>query len=281
VGKVVAGSFLDTHFYNESPPRAEVLEEATAGDTTRLDHIWEFDLPRNRERFLVVAAERVDGGHQNNAFRFSYANRPNGSYLEAFCITNSSRPSYCELPAHLRGKLYVRVESTNHSPGQSGRDQLRVDAMVVSCRSDAGPFAQGDVLVSFVDLVKDYSVPIVLYRPPTAATDLGLYGSSHVGMLGGLVRPTNIPQILQWDLLKTDFFHASPDPAFLYYNPYRTAKTVELEVGRQSSDVYDLVSNSLLERSVSSTVHLSIPPDAARVVVLVPAGNKPRAFPGT
>jgi hypothetical protein len=56
--------------------------------------------------------------------------------------------------------------------------------MAISYQSDIGPFAQGDQVVSFIDLLNDATVPIVLYRPTNATTDLGLYGSSHVGILG-------------------------------------------------------------------------------------------------
>jgi len=101
----------------------------------------------------------------------------------------------------------VKVESTDVSKGRLARDQLRVDAMAISYRSDIGPYAQGDLIVSFIDLLKDCTVPIVLYRPATVVTDLGLYGSAHVGNLGGIIKPTNLEKILRLDLLKTDYSH--------------------------------------------------------------------------
>ena len=146
-------------------------------------------------------------------------------------ISNAQPPQAVELPANLHGQLFVKVENTDRTPGQSAADRLRVDALAISYQSDLGPFAQGDQLVSFVDLVKDYTIPIVLYRPPSVITDLGLYGSSHVGMLGGIVKPTNVKAILQWDLLKTDFFHTNAEPTFLYYNPYDNARKIKLAVG--------------------------------------------------
>jgi hypothetical protein len=108
----------------------------------------------------------------------------------------------------------------------------------------------------------------VLYRPPTVTTDLGLYGSSHVGMLGGMVKPTNIKGILQWDLLKTDFFHAESDPAFLYYNPYDTNRKIKLHVGPAPKDILDKVGNAMLARTVHGSVEISIPPDTARVIII-------------
>jgi len=81
-GKVLQGNFISTRYYREEPPEVEVLEEAVVGDHARLDHTWEFVLPDCAERFLVVAAERVDQGHLDNAFRFSYASNPDGPFTE-------------------------------------------------------------------------------------------------------------------------------------------------------------------------------------------------------
>lgn len=273
-GKITQGNYASTHYYREEPRDEQVLEEARASDYVHLDHTWEFNLPGAQERYLVVAAERSSRGSNGNAFRFSYSSDADGPFREAFYITNSAQAESVELPAALRGKLYVRVESTDRSPGRLAPDRLKVDALAISYCSETGPFAQGDVVVSFVDLVKDSTVPIVLYRPEAAAHDLGLYGSSHVGMLGGIVKRTNVERILQWDLLKTDFFGAPAEPAFLYYNPDDEAQTIEVEVGSEARDVYDTVSNTFLVRNVRGKARITIPPDSARVVILNPTGRK-------
>lgn len=273
-GRIIQGTYASTRFYREEPREEEVLEEARASDYVHLDHTWKLNLPETTERFLVVAAEPITHSGATNAFRFSYSNHPDGPFREAFAFANSSPPKAVELPASLQGKLYVRVESTDRSPGRLVPDQLKVDAMAISYRSEIGPFAQGDMVVSFVDLVKSNTVPIVLYRPEAAITDLGLYGSSHVGMLGGMVKPTNIEKILQWDLLKTDFFHSPAEPAFLCYNPYDKTQTIEIDVGSESRDIYDTVSNVLLVSNVRGKASITIPPDAARVLVLTPVGKK-------
>jgi len=168
----------------------------------------------------------------------------------------------------------VKVESTDVSKGRLARDQLRVDAMAISYRSDIGPYAQGDLIVSFIDLLKDCTVPIVLYRPATVVTDLGLYGSAHVGNLGGIIKPTNLEKILRLDLLKTDYFHGPAYPTFLYYNPYTMPNSVELDLGPEPKDVYDAVSKEFVLRNVSGMAQIIISPDTARVVALAPANGK-------
>jgi hypothetical protein len=271
-GKIVQGSFASTKFRSEVPPDREVFEEAS-GAGTPFEHIWELKLPEVRDKWLVVAAERIDGGHAANAFRFSFASRPDGPYTPAFSVSGSGPAQVIELPAALRDKLYVKAESSDRSAGWSGPDKLSVDAMAVSYQSSVGPFAQGDLVVTFIDLLKEATVPIVLYRPASAATDLGLYGSSHVGILGGIIKRTNVEKILQLDLLKTDYFHAQAYPTSLYYNPYGSAQIVEVELGSEARDIYDAVSDQFLQKNVQGRAPITIPPDAAMVVVLTPAGG--------
>jgi hypothetical protein len=222
----------------------------------------------------VVTAERIDGGHTGNVFRFSFSSRPDGPYTSAFSVSGSDPARVVELPAALHGKLYVKAESSDRSAGWNGADKLAVDAMAISYRSNIGPFAQGDLVVTFIDLLKEATVPIVLYRPPSAATDLGLYGSSHVGILGGIIKRTNVEKILQLDLLKTDYFHAKAYPTYLYYNPYGSAKTVEVELGPEARDIYDAVSDQFLQKNVQGHARITIPSDTAMIMVLTPVGGK-------
>jgi hypothetical protein len=106
------------------------------------------------------------------------------------------------------------------------------------------------------------------------ATDLGLYGSSHVGILGGIVRTTNVEKILQLDLLKTDYYRGKAYPSYLYYNPYGAAKSVEIDAGREARDLYDAVANRIVKRGVKGRTAFPIAGDTAAVIVLAPAGGQ-------
>jgi hypothetical protein len=275
-GKLLRGNVASTHARGEVPPDLEVFEEET-GAGAPFQHVWEFELPNSAKRWLVVAADRIDGGHVGNSFRFSFASDPEGPYTTAFSVSGADSVHVVELPDSLPDKLlYVKAESGEQAAPWSGQDQLAVDAMAISYRSRIGPFAQGDQRVTFVDLLEEATVPIVLYRPESATTDLGLYGSSHVGILGGIIKRTNVECILQLDLLKTDYFHANAYPTYLYYNPYANAKIVEIDVGDKLADVYDAVTGKFLQRGVSGRVQFAIPADTAQVVVLTPAGGEMR-----
>lgn len=271
-GIIVQGDYTATHYYRERLPAVEVLEEGPAGKGARLDHTWVFELPKKSERFLAIALGKIKNPRAENAFRFSYSTRSDGPYTEAFTVDQAGAPGFVELPRKLNGKLYVKLESTDQSAGPAG--SIGVDAMAISYRSDIGPYAQGDLIVSFVALVKNSTVPIVLYRPEDAVTDLGLYGSSHVGNLGGLIKPTEVERILQVDLLRTDYFRDPAYPTFLYYNPYSKEQSVEVDVGVAPTDIYDSVANVFVLRSASGKTRLSLPPMAARVVVLCPANGE-------
>lgn len=65
-------------------------------------------------------------------------------------------------------------------------------------------------------------------RKASRAMNLCLYGSSHVGYLGGIISRTDVDGILKIDLLKTDWFHETAAPCLLLFNPYDETKTVAL-----------------------------------------------------
>ncbi|MDP3684723.1 MAG: hypothetical protein Q8S01_12415, partial [Ignavibacteria bacterium] len=105
------------------------------------------------------------------------------------------------------------------------------------------------------------------------STNLALYGSSHVGIFGGIIDTTNVSMILKLDLIKTDYFHKDTFPTFLYYNPYSTEKTVHINVGNEVNDIYDAVSNTVIKSAVSGETSIIIPADAAVIAVIIPAGS--------
>jgi hypothetical protein len=104
-------------------------------------------------------------------------------------------------------------------------------------------------------------------------TNLALYGSSHVGIFGGIIDTTNIPAILKLDLLKTDYFNKDAYPSFLYYNPYPSEKSVVINVGNEASDIYDAVFNNIISSSVTGETSIIVPADQAIIAVIIPAGS--------
>lgn len=106
-------------------------------------------------------------------------------------------------------------------------------------------------------------------------TMFSVYGSGHVGFFGGTIQPTNVPEILRVDCGATDFYKKQAAyPTYLFFNPYAEAKMVETNVGAKKVDIYDTVSRTFLGRKVSGNFQFSVPANAARVLVLIPAGKR-------
>jgi hypothetical protein len=122
--------------------------------------------------------------------------------------------------------------------------------------NNSSPFATGDFIIN-----------------NWGATNLTLYGASHVGIFGGIIDTTNVPMILKLDTRKTDFFQDKAYPTYLYFNPYGDEKTVEIDLGWGSYDLYDAVSNRILKTNASGIASFPIPADAAVLLVVVPAGG--------
>lgn len=107
-----------------------------------------------------------------------------------------------------------------------------------------------------------------------AATNLALYGTSSIGYLGCMLQKTNVDKILQLDVLKTDFYKSAAYPTYLYYNPYATVQTIQINAGNASVDIYEALSEGFLQKNVSGTVSLTIPANQAIMVTLAPAGGQ-------
>ncbi|MCC6461761.1 MAG: hypothetical protein IT260_14900 [Saprospiraceae bacterium] len=105
-------------------------------------------------------------------------------------------------------------------------------------------------------------------------TMFSVYGSGHVGIFGGLIQATNVPQILQVDCRATDMFQREKaHPTYLLFNPYLESKTVQVHLGPNPVDLYDAVSRQIIRRNASGQTQVDIPGDTARLLVLVPAGS--------
>lgn len=106
-------------------------------------------------------------------------------------------------------------------------------------------------------------------------SQFSVYGSAHAGIFGSIIRTTNVPGILQLDLLSTDFYHDKAYPSYLYYNPYNTTKEIVLQIEKgKNVDLYNTVTRSFIAREVSSSHKLRLLPHQAAIIVVVPAGGK-------
>jgi hypothetical protein len=159
-------------------------------------------------------------------------------YPNALPPANQSCPNWSGDPAHCIAYEGLRKHPQGDDNGPS-------------------PFAGGD--------------PIVFHWG--AATDYGLYGSAHVGFFGGVISQTSDRAILRLDCLKTDFFHAAAYPTYLYYNPYASGRTFQVDVGQRATAIYSLTRHVFLTSRSRGKQRITLPPDTADVLVFTPANG--------
>ncbi len=103
-------------------------------------------------------------------------------------------------------------------------------------------------------------------------TNFALYGSSHVGYLGGIVDTTDVAGILRLNTRATDFFQNNAYPTYLYYNPYLTSEDVTVVIDSGTVDLWDAVLNAWVANGVSGSTVVTMPADQAMLLVQVPSG---------
>jgi hypothetical protein len=121
--------------------------------------------------------------------------------------------------------------------------------------NETGPISTGDAL-----------------KGGWAGTNLSLYSSSSIGILGAIIEPTDVSKILRLDLLATDYYRDEAYPTYLYYNPYSETKSVEILLPDSSVDIYEALSETIIATSVSQVHSINIPALSSVILVLAPQG---------
>lgn len=151
-----------------------------------------------------------------------------------------------------------RSWSTSYDPNSYiAHEALRqYKSYVGPSNNTPGPYATGDAI-----------------EGGWAETNLSLYSSSHVGIMGGIIDTTNVPMILRLDVLKTDYFHSAAYPTYLYFNPDSILHAVNVDAGSGQHDVYDAVTHSFVLQNVSGLISLPINANNAMLIVIAPAAG--------
>jgi hypothetical protein len=101
-----------------------------------------------------------------------------------------------------------------------------------------------------------------------------VYGGGFTLWWGSIIETTNEAFIPRFDVTKTDFLEDQAYPTYLYYNPWGDERTVVLNTGGETYDVYELSTHTWLYHGISGKVDIQLPADSARVVVVVPSGGE-------
>ncbi|MEI9917646.1 MAG: LamG-like jellyroll fold domain-containing protein [Bacteroidota bacterium] len=108
-----------------------------------------------------------------------------------------------------------------------------------------------------------------------ATTNLGLYGSSHVGYLAAVVETTDVEGILKLDVNKTDFYGQNAFPTYAFFNPYSNSQQVTLSLGANSYDVYDAISEQTISTGATGDIQITVPANEVMLLSYLPAGSSP------
>jgi hypothetical protein len=99
-----------------------------------------------------------------------------------------------------------------------------------------------------------------------------VYGGAIMLWWSAMLKQTEDPFILRWDLSKTDFLNYDPvDIQFLmYYNPYSLERHVELDLSDGTYTLENVSEKSILFERARGTVLIPLPPKDAVVLKLTP-----------
>ena len=105
-------------------------------------------------------------------------------------------------------------------------------------------------------------------------SQFSVYGSGHVGIAGAIISRTNIENILQLDLLATDFYNTEAYPSYLYYNPNSETKEVLISVGENEVKIYDAIQRAFISQSAQGDFNFKMEKENSAVLVFVPENAK-------
>ncbi|NQU52555.1 MAG: hypothetical protein HQ522_08450, partial [Bacteroidetes bacterium] len=95
-----------------------------------------------------------------------------------------------------------------------------------------------------------------------------------VGIAGAIISKTNIENILQLDLLATDFYRNEAYPSYLYYNPNPESKEVKVSVGQNEVKIYDATKRAFISQSAQGDFNFTMEKENSAVLIFVPKKAK-------
>lgn len=144
----VSGSYLDTWTADGFPE--EITEQETRGGapnrTSKLNHMWVFDLPPGDTVTLFVRAWHT-ANDEDDHFTFAWSPEPQG-FTNVLTVTSTSDPGgYVSalLPSGTSGTLYVRAQDTDRTKGNRDLDTLFVDHLYIESVSGGPPAAPSNL----------------------------------------------------------------------------------------------------------------------------------------
>jgi len=139
---------------------------------------------------------------------------------------------------------------------------------------------EGLIKKSHLDKYKNIKAPVAIGDGPhwvkgnPDVSQFAVYGSGHVGIAGAIISKTNIKNILQLNLLTTDFYKPKTFPSYLFFNPNPKMKEVIIPVGNKELKIYDAISQSFISKNAIGEFTFKITKENSVLLVFVPKKAK-------
>ena len=148
-GTVAPGtSFLDTRTENDTYEQLTEARQGNGGNARSvLSHTWRFDVAVGTQYLFKVAAHH--SGTEDN-FLFSYS-RDNVTFLPMTTVTataDSDTTQTYVFPQDMQGIVYVRVNDTDNTRGNSQLDTLFVDFLAITSMVSGTPMTPPVVVIT-------------------------------------------------------------------------------------------------------------------------------------
>lgn len=105
-------------------------------------------------------------------------------------------------------------------------------------------------------------------------SQFSVYGSGHVGIAGAIISKTNVENVLQLDLLATDFYGDKAYPSYLYYNPNKEMKEIVISIGDKDLKIYDAIQRRFISQKTRLDFTFNVNGESSALLVLIPATAK-------
>lgn len=134
-GIVLAGNYTDTHVNDESYQHFGEIHQGGKPSSRwdRLEHIWHFNLQSGNDLVFNAAAQIAVSSNDSDDFLWSYS-RDNSIWTPLYTQRPGSGLEQISvpLPTQNAGALYVRLNTTDQTPGQNNPDEIKVHFVAIT-----------------------------------------------------------------------------------------------------------------------------------------------------
>lgn len=210
----------------------------------------------------LVPAARYDTRYARAIAKYALHAANSARLLQGYGLTNGQQDHAVWKQAHDAGQLlfYEGLKAWSPDPARSYTPYATGDPMLLGWGKGRNKIPRAEYVAR---RDKEFA---------GGCGNLALYMGNQVGFLGGILRLTNVPGVLAWDCLATDWYHAPAWPTTLVYNPHALSQKVELALPA-GTRFYEAAAGVAVdvERLSAERACVTFGADTARVLVAVPA----------